>query len=50
MLLLRKSTTQQGLDLFARLTRMLLGESAMAERKLECGDWLTILGVEAGWH
>ena len=37
---------QQGMLLFARLVRMLLGEAAIANHKLEFGDELTILGID----
>ena len=37
---------QQGMELFARLVRMLLGQSAIADRKLDCGLKVTILGID----
>ena len=33
------------MNCFARLVRLLLGDSAIAERKLECGEELEVLGV-----
>ena len=41
-----ESTMSQGMDIFARLVLLLLGETAVADRKLECGSSLTILGVD----
>ena len=37
---------KQGMMIFARLVRLLLGQSAISERKLEYGTWLTVLGVD----
>ncbi len=34
------------MQIFARLVRLLLGETAIAEHKLECGLELVILGVK----
>ena len=37
---------EQGMQLFARLVRMLLGQSAIGDRKLDCGLKVTILGID----
>ena len=42
----REETIEQAMQLLARLVRMLLGDSAIAERKLECGTFLTVLGIK----
>ena len=36
---------QHAMTCFARLVRALLGEGAIAERKLECGATLVVLGI-----
>ena len=36
---------EHSMHIFARLVRMLLGETSIAERKLECGLELVVLGV-----
>ena len=40
------SVLEHSMQCFARLVRLLLGHSAIANKKLECGKVLTILGVE----
>ena len=42
----RPEAMEHSMLIFARLVRLLLGESAVAERKLECGRELVILGVK----
>ena len=42
----RVETMHSALQCFARLVRALLGQSAIAEAKLECGPSLCILGVD----
>ena len=42
----RKETMQHALDCLARLIRLLLGPSAVADKKLECGTRLDVLGVD----
>ena len=42
----RPSLVKHSMECFARLVRLLLGQSAIANKKLECGPDLTILGVE----
>ena len=37
---------QQSMEIFARLVRVCLGSSAIAQRKLQHGNPLTILGVD----
>ena len=41
---------KQGMELFARLVRMLLGHSAIADRKLDYGLNITILGIDVSLH
>lgn len=36
------------MDVFAKLVKLLLGETAIAKRKLECGWELVILGMKVG--
>ena len=36
---------RHGMDTFARLIRLLLGATAVSERKLECGHELVVLGI-----
>lgn len=43
----RELSTPRAKLIFARLVRCLLGETAISERKLEHGNPLTILGIEA---
>jgi hypothetical protein len=38
---------EHSMHIFARLVRLLLGETAIAERKLVCGHELVVLGVKA---
>ncbi len=38
---------EHSMNIFARLVRLLLGETAIAQQKLECGHELVILGVQA---
>ena len=42
----RRALVEHSMNCFARLVRMLLGQGAVANRKLECGVGLTILGVD----
>ena len=42
----RPALVEHSMKCFARLVRLLLGQTAIAQRKLECGAGLTILGVE----
>ena len=42
----RPQTMQHAMGCFARLVRVLLGSSALADRKLACGTSLCILGVD----
>ena len=42
----RPQTLEHAMQCFARLVRVLLGQSALAEKKLECGLSLCILGVD----
>ena len=48
----RQDTVKHAMGIVARLVRALLGETAVAPRKLECGRALVILGlsVRADWH
>ena len=46
VLLGRPESLEHGMSCFARLIRALLGHSAVANRKLECGLGLVVLGVE----
>ena len=41
----RKCTMEHAMGCFARLVRALLGATAVADRKLECGHELTVLGM-----
>jgi hypothetical protein len=41
----RPETMEHGMATFARLVRLLLGETAVAERKLEFGHVLAVLGI-----
>ena len=41
---------KQGMELFARLVRMFLGHSAIADRKLDYGLNITILGIDVSLH
>ena len=41
----RCETNEHAMTCFARLVRALLGQSAIAERKLECGPSLVVLGM-----
>ena len=41
----RSETVHQAMSIFAKLVRLMLGESAIAERKLEMGPLLVILGI-----
>ena len=40
-----KETMEHSMRMFARMVRALLGESAVADSKLFCGDKLVILGI-----
>ncbi len=42
----RPEAMEHGLGCFARLVRILLGAGAVAERKMEFGPWLCILGID----
>ena len=42
----RKATTEHALQCLARLLRVLLGPTAVAEKKLACGSHLDVLGVD----
>ena len=42
----RSTLVKHSMECFARLVRLLLGHGAVADRKLECGPSLTILGVD----
>ena len=42
----REETAEHAMSCFVRLVRALLGESAIADEKCECGPSLVILGVE----
>jgi len=42
----RSDSLEHALQVFARLARILLGPDAIAERKLECGKSLCVLGVD----
>ncbi len=48
----RVETMEHAMTIFARLVRLLLGRSAIADRKLEFGCNLTVLGmaVKCDWH
>ena len=41
----RSATAEHSMQVFARLTRLLLGQSAIADRKLEFGAQLPVLGM-----
>ena len=41
----RPETVEHGLDTFVRLVRAVLGQSAIADSKVECGMTLVILGI-----
>ena len=41
----RKETVVHGLQCFVRLIRVLLGRTAIADEKCECGPSLVVLGV-----
>ena len=41
----RPETVEHGLDTFVRLVRAVLGQSAIADSKVECGMNLVILGI-----
>jgi len=43
--LFRHDTTEHAMMCMARLVRVLLGETAISARKLECGPSLTVLGI-----
>ena len=43
---LRPETVQHAMNCFARFVRLLLGTSAIADRKVECGASLVVLGVQ----
>ena len=41
----RKKTMKHALECLARLVRILMGQTAIAERKMACGSRLDVLGV-----
>lgn len=43
----RPETAEHAMNVFARLVRLLLGQTAIAERKLEHGSVLVVLGMQA---
>ena len=42
----REETVEHAMQCFARLVRVLMGATAIADRKLECGRTLCVLGVD----
>ena len=42
----KPSLMEHAMNCFARVVRVLLGKSAIADRKLECGCELVVLGVQ----
>ena len=44
--LVRPSLVESTMKAFVRLIRAILGPTSIADRKVECGSTLTILGVE----